>query len=137
LAERLFVVGDAMLFDEGEEVRGGVAGQGGFGKVGIRGEEILRLAMNVSEVAAASAGDEDFFADAIDVLEDGDATAALAGFDGAEEAGSAAADYQNVEFLRQGVPRAARGSRFRRVYLKQQCSSMEDDFGGLDGQEIV
>jgi len=29
LAESLFVVGDAMFLDEGEEVRGGVAGEGG------------------------------------------------------------------------------------------------------------
>ncbi len=83
LAEGFFVVGDAMFFDEGEEIRGSVAGQGGFGEVGIRGEEILRLAMDVGEVAAASAGDEDFLADAVGVFEDGDATAALARFDGA------------------------------------------------------
>ena len=83
LAERFFVVGDAMLFDEGEEVRGGVAGQGGLGKVGIGGEEILRLAMDVGEIAAASAGDEDFLADAVGVLQDRDAAAALARFDGA------------------------------------------------------
>jgi len=104
LAEGFFVVGDAMFLDEGEKVHGGVAGEGRFGEVGIRGEEILRLAMNVCEIAAAAAGDEDFLADAVGVLEDGDAAAALARFDGAQQAGSAAADYQNVEYLRQDAP---------------------------------
>ncbi len=109
LTEGFFVVGDAMLFDEGDEIRGGVAGQGGFGEVGIGGEEILRLAMDVGEVAAASAGDEDFLADAVGVFEDGDATAALGGFDGAEQAGGAGADYQNVELMRQKSPLEMRG----------------------------
>jgi hypothetical protein len=39
--------------------------------------------MNVGEVAATSAGDEDFFADAVGVLEYGNAASALAGFDDA------------------------------------------------------
>jgi len=87
--------------------------------VGIRGEEILRLAMNVGEVAASAAGDEDFLADAVGVFEDGDAAATLARFDGAQQAGSAAADYQNVKFLRQDFPRAVPESHFERVYLRQ------------------
>ncbi len=49
----------------------------------IRRDEIFRRAMNVGEVAASSAGDEDFFADAVGVIEKGDAASALAGFDGA------------------------------------------------------
>ncbi len=81
-----------MLLDEGDEIGGRVAGQGGFGEMGIGGEEILRLGMEVGEVAAASTGDEDFFADAVGVFEDGDASAAFGGFDGAESAGGAGAD---------------------------------------------
>ncbi len=137
LAERFFVVGDAMFFDEGEEISRRVAGQSGFGEVGIGREEILRLTMDVGEVAAASAGDEDFLADAVGVFEDGDATAELARFDGAQQAGCAAADDQDVEFLGQDAHRAVTGSHCRRVYLMQECSSMEDDFGGLDRQEFV
>ena len=72
--------------------------------MGIGGEEVLRLAVNVGEVAAASAGDEDFLADAVGVFKDGDATATLAGLDGAQQTGSATADDQNVEFLRQEIP---------------------------------
>ena len=86
-----------MFFDEGDEIGGSVAGEGGLGEVGIRREEIFRPAMNVGEVAAASAGDEDFFADAVGVFEDGDAAAALAGFDGAHEAGSAGTENEHIE----------------------------------------
>jgi len=53
------------------------------------------------------------------VFEDGDAAATLARFDGAQQAGSAAADYQNVKFLRQDFPRAVPESHFERVYLRQ------------------
>ena len=101
LAERFFVIPDAVLFHQGDEIGRRVAGQSGFGEVGIGGEEILRLAMDVGEVAAASAGDEDFLADAVGVFEDSNAAATLGGFEGAEEAGCAAADYQDVELMRQ------------------------------------
>jgi len=87
------VVGDAVFFYQSDEIGGCVAGQGGFGEVGIGGKKILRLTVGVGEVAAASAGDEDFLADAVGVFEDCDAAAALGGFDGAEEAGGAGADH--------------------------------------------
>ena len=62
LAEGFFVVGDAVLFDEGDDVGWGVAGEGGLGEVGVFGEEVFGAGVEVGEVAAASAGDEDFFA---------------------------------------------------------------------------
>ena len=40
LTQRFFVVGDAMLLDQGDEVGWGVARQRGFGKVRIGGDEI-------------------------------------------------------------------------------------------------
>jgi len=46
-------------------------------------EKAVGRAMDVGEVAASAAGDEDFFADAVGVIEKGDAASALAGFDGA------------------------------------------------------
>jgi hypothetical protein len=52
--------------------------------------------MEVGEVAAASAGDEDLFAGAIRVVEQGDAAAAFGGFDGAEEAGCAGSEDDGV-----------------------------------------
>jgi hypothetical protein len=93
-----------MFFDQGDEIGGGVTGQGGFGEVRVGGEEILRLTMDVGEVAAASAGDEDFLADAVGMLENGDAAATLGGFDGTEEAGCAGPDYQDVVLMRQEIP---------------------------------
>ena len=53
--------------------------------------------MEVGEVAAAAAGDENFFAETVGVVEDGDAASALAGLDGAHEARSAAAENECVE----------------------------------------
>lgn len=97
LSERFLVEGDAMLFDEGDEIRGSEAGKSGFGEVGIRGEKIFRSGMDVGEVAATTAGDEDFFADAVGVLEYGHPTAAFAGLGGAEEAGGAGAEDQDVK----------------------------------------
>jgi hypothetical protein len=97
LTERFFVIGDFVFFDEGDEIGGGVSGQGGFGEVGILREEIFRLAINIGEVAAASAGDEDFFADFFGVFQEEDATVALAGLDGAEEAGGAGTEDDDVE----------------------------------------
>ncbi len=63
----------------------------------IRREEILGLAVKVGEIAAAAAGDENLLAQAVGVFEDGDTASALAGFDGAHQAGRAAAENQCVE----------------------------------------
>jgi len=63
------VVSDAVLADERDEIGGCVAGQGGAGEVWILREKILGRAVEVGEVTAASAGDEDFFADAIGAFE--------------------------------------------------------------------
>jgi hypothetical protein len=91
-----------MLFDEGDEVRGRVAGEGGFGEVRIGGEEILRRAVKIGEVGAATAGDEDFAAEAIGAFEKSDATAAFAAFGGTEETGGAGAEDEDIE-LADGV----------------------------------
>ena len=53
--------------------------------------------MNVGEVAASAAGDEDLFADAVGVLEDTDAASALACLDGAYESCGASAEDYGVE----------------------------------------
>ena len=84
LAERFLVIGDAVLLHQGDEIGGRVTRKTGLGKVGIGGDKIFRRAMNVGEVAATSPGNEDFLADAVGVFQDGDAAAALAGFDGAQ-----------------------------------------------------
>ena len=97
LAESFFVVLDAMLFDEGDEVFWREASEGGFGKVRVRAEEVFGFGADVGEVAAAAAGDEDFFAGAVGVVEEEDAAASFAGFDGCHQAGGACAEDHYVK----------------------------------------
>ncbi len=92
LAESFFVPGDAMFLDESEKVVRGETGEGGFGEVGIGGKEVFRRGVKVGEIAAASAGDEDFLANAVGMFDYCDAAAALACLDGAEEAGGTGAE---------------------------------------------
>lgn len=92
LAESFFVISDAMFFKESKKIGGGEAGERGFGEVGICGNKIFRRGVNVGEIAAATAGDENFFADAVGVLEDGDSAATLPCLNGAEEASGAGAE---------------------------------------------
>jgi hypothetical protein len=86
-----------MFLDERKKIAGREAGQGGFGEVGIGGKEIFGRGVNVGEIATTTAGDEDFFADAVGMLDDRDAATTFASFDGAEKAGGASAEDQNVK----------------------------------------
>ena len=88
-----------MLFDQCNEIRGSVASQFRLGKMRIRREKIFGLAVEVGEIAPATAGDENFFAQTVGVFDDGDAASALAGFDGAHQAGCAASENQCVEMM--------------------------------------
>ena len=97
LAEGFFVVGDAVLFDEGDDVGWGVAGECGLCEVGVLGEEVFGATVDVGEVAASAAGDEDFFAGFFGVVEQEDSAVAAAGFDGAHEAGCACAEDGDVD----------------------------------------
>jgi len=96
LTESFFVESDVMFADESDEVGGCVAGERGAGEVGIFGNKIFGGAVEVGEVAAASAGDEDFFADAIGAFDERDAAGALGRFGGAEEAGGTGAEDDGV-----------------------------------------
>ncbi len=98
LAELLLVVGDAMFFDEAHEVGGSVAGERRFGEMRIGGKEILRAAVQVGEIAAAAAGDQDFLADSIGAFEHQNTPAALAGFNGTHQAGRAGSENDDVVF---------------------------------------
>ncbi len=55
--------------------------------------------MQVGEVAAAAAGDQDFFADTVGAFQDGNAATALPCLDGAHEAGRAAAENDDVKVV--------------------------------------
>jgi hypothetical protein len=102
LAQGFLVVGDAVFFNQGDEIGGGVAGQGGFREVFVRGEEVLGSAMDVGEIAAASTGDENFLADAIGTLQNGDTPPAFPGFNGAKQASRPGAKNQSVKPVVQG-----------------------------------
>jgi hypothetical protein len=66
----------------------------------IRGKKVFGLAVKVGEVAASAAGDQDFLAQAVGMLEDRDAATALASFDGAEESRGAGAEDEGVKIVR-------------------------------------
>ncbi len=56
--------------------------------------------MQVGEVAASAAGDQDLFPNTVGQLQHGNAASALAGFHGAHQPGCAAAENDYVKFLR-------------------------------------
>ncbi len=97
LTQSFFVIGDAVLFDQRDEIGWGVARQGRLGKMRIGGNEILGLAVEVGEIAPPAARNQDFLAQSVGALEHGDTAAALAGFDGAHQAGRAATEDECVE----------------------------------------
>jgi hypothetical protein len=101
LTERFFVVRNAVLFDQRDEVDRRVAGQRGFREVFVRGNEILWLAMDIREITTPATRDQDFLADAIGMLQNGDTPPAFAGLNGAKKSRSAGAENQSVKLTRQ------------------------------------
>ena len=107
LAQSFFVVGNAMLFHQHDEIRRGERGQGRFGEVRIGGNEVFRLAVQVGEVAASAAGNQDLLADALGALQHYHTSSALAGFDGAHEPRRSAAQDDDVKLLLHSFPASA------------------------------
>ena len=68
LAELLLMPGDAVFFDECNEVGGCVARQRGLAEVGIRGYEVARVRVEIGEVAAAAARNSNLLADSVRML---------------------------------------------------------------------
>ncbi len=100
LAVLAFVPGDAVAFDQLEELGGGVAGEGGLWKVGAAvGDVVGGGGAEVGEIAAAAAGDEDLVSEAGLVFEDGDGAAVEAGDAGAEQSRGASAEDDDIEFV--------------------------------------
>ena len=79
LPQRLLVPGDAVPLDQRDEVVLGVAGQRRFGEMRIGREEAVRRAMQVGEVAAPAAGDQDLLARLVGMVEQQHPAAAPAG----------------------------------------------------------
>jgi hypothetical protein len=68
--------------------------------VGVRGDEILRLRVEVSKIASPAAGNDDLAADLGVVLDDDRSAAAFTGLDGAKKPRSAPADDGDVKLHR-------------------------------------
>ncbi len=121
LAQSFLVVGDRVLLHQRNEIRGRVARQRGLGKVRIGGDEIFRTAVQVGEVAAPAAGDQDLFADALGPLQHGHAAPAPAGFNGAHQAGCSAAENDHVKTLhRKRARKTLLPQRARRTQRKRR-----------------
>jgi hypothetical protein len=60
---------------------------------------VLRLGVEIRKIATATTGDEDLLADFFGAFEEHNAAAALSGFDGAHESGSAAAENNHVKVV--------------------------------------
>ncbi len=86
-------------FDQRNEIGGGIAGEGRFGKMRVGGDKVLRGAIDVGEVAASAAGDENLFPDAGSVVEQAYPAATLAGLDGAHQSGGAGAQNDGIKSL--------------------------------------
>jgi len=98
LAEGLFVIGDVVFVDQLEEVARGVERQRGFREVWIVGEKTIRFAMDIGEIAAASARDEDLTAGQAAVVEQRNAAAVLACDSSAHEACGSGSQNDRVKF---------------------------------------
>ncbi len=99
LAQRLFVIRDAVPLHEPDEIRGRVARQRRFREVGIGREEIVGPRVQVGEVAAASAGDQDLLARPLRALQHRDTASAAARFDRGHQARGAGAEDEDIEIL--------------------------------------
>ena len=89
---------NTVLFDKCKKVARRIAGECGFGEVWVFGDEVFRSAMDVGEVASASAGDEDFAAGLRIVFKEKHAAIALAGDGGTHQSGGTCAEDDDVVF---------------------------------------
>ncbi len=88
-----------MLFDQSHEVGRSVARKRRLGEMRIRGKKILRAGVQIGEIAAAAAGDQDLLPDSIRAFEHQHTASALAGFDGTHQPGSTASENDDVIVL--------------------------------------
>jgi len=100
LARGLFVVPYAVPFHQRHEIPRPVARQRRFDEMGIGGKKMLRPGVQIGEVAAAAAGDQDLAAHLRIVFQHHHSARAFGRFDGAHQAGRARADHQYVNRVR-------------------------------------
>ena len=96
LAELLFVVGNAVRLDERDKVRRRVARQGRATEIRLLGDVIVRRGVEVGEVAASAARNENLLADALGPLQHSDGPPPLPGRERAHQSGRARAEHEHV-----------------------------------------
>jgi hypothetical protein len=88
LAQRLLVVRNAMALDQRNKIVLRVARQRRSAEARIVRQEPIRRAVQIREIAATAAGDQDFLSDRLGVIEQQHRATALAGGHGAHQPGS-------------------------------------------------
>src|SRR5262249_10821899 len=83
-----------------DEIAGSICRKRRFNEMRIGGDEIFRLAVQVSEVASPTSGNQDLFANAPGTFEHSNALFAFSGFDGAHEAGCSTTENDDIKFVR-------------------------------------
>ncbi len=116
LAQLLFVIGDAVLADQLDEVPGRVARQRRFAEVRVGRQEVGRGGAGVGEVAAATAGHQDLLADLVGMVDHLHLAAALASRDRGHQPGRAGADDHHV-----ATDRAHALARLRQFGTTSSC----------------
>src|SRR5581483_7104259 len=97
LAQGLLVPGDAMLVDQRDEIVLRVAGQRRFAEVRVLRQERAGIRVQIGEVAAPAARDQDLLADLLGVIEQQHTATALAGAHRAHQAGRSGTNEDDIE----------------------------------------
>ena len=98
LTQSLLVIADAVLLHQSDDVGWSEARQSGPGEVRVLREKILGAGVDVGEIAAAATRDQDLFANAVGMVEQDHAPAALPSLQRAHQTGGASAEYDDVGF---------------------------------------
>ena len=99
LSQSLFVICDAVLFNQSNEICRGVSRERRFGEVRISGDKVFWLTMKVGEITAATAGYQNLFADTLCALQDGHSPSALPCLDGAHEPSRSRTENNHVKVV--------------------------------------
>ena len=134
LSQSLFVIRNAMLLDQSNKICRGVSRERRFGEVRISGDKVFRLIMKVGEIAPATAGYQNLFADAPGAFEHRHAPAPLPRLDGAHEPRRTAAEnnYVKVVCHDQRLPRVDGGDKACRRDRKSDGTSHSNETVSLE-----
>ena len=99
LPERLLVIGNAMALDQRDEIVLRVTAKRRAAEVRIAGQKPVGHAVQIGEIAAPAARDQNLGADPVGMIEEEDLAAALAGRQRAHQSGCARAQDNDIERL--------------------------------------